>query len=58
LLLKPKGHDMNVLKPHVWEVFVVKGEAAVMDNRPASKGGGCCVPVGGGDAKASSGCCG
>ena len=41
-----------------WEVFVVKGEATVME-RSASKAG-CCVPViqdqAGG--KASSGCCG
>jgi catechol 2,3-dioxygenase-like lactoylglutathione lyase family enzyme len=41
-----------------WEVFVVKGEAAVME-KEASKTG-CCVPRvgGGGETKARGGCCG
>jgi catechol 2,3-dioxygenase-like lactoylglutathione lyase family enzyme len=41
-----------------WEVFVVKGEATVMEKQISK--GGCCVPnvAGGSDAKASGGCCG
>jgi hypothetical protein len=63
---------MNVLKPHVWlnvsniedpdgnawEVFVVKGEAAVMEKQTSAAC--CCVPKVQDDthAKAGSGCCG
>ncbi len=41
-----------------WEVFVVKGDAPVMQKQPAA--GGCCAPkVGGGsEAKGGGGCCG
>ncbi len=41
-----------------WEVFVVKGEAPIM-NRPLTVAG-CCVPsiAEGSDTKASGGCCG
>lgn len=44
---------------NAWEVFVVKGEAEVMEQKPAV-GAGCCVPkVNEATApKASSGCCG
>jgi catechol 2,3-dioxygenase-like lactoylglutathione lyase family enzyme len=49
---------------NAWEVFVVKGEAAVMEKQSA--GGGCCVPKiqegsatpDDAKAKASGGCCG
>jgi catechol 2,3-dioxygenase-like lactoylglutathione lyase family enzyme len=49
---------------NAWEVFVVKGDAAVMTKQPAA--GGCCVPgvkddagaKGEASAKASGGCCG
>jgi catechol 2,3-dioxygenase-like lactoylglutathione lyase family enzyme len=41
-----------------WEVFVVKGEAPVMEKATAAKSG-CCVPsVDGAATKASGGCCG
>jgi catechol 2,3-dioxygenase-like lactoylglutathione lyase family enzyme len=43
---------------NAWEVFVVKGDAAVMENRPS--GTACCVPESSGSAtsgKAGSGCC-
>ncbi len=41
-----------------WEVFVVKGEAVVMNKQLAVAG--CCVPsvAEGSDTKASGGCCG
>lgn len=43
---------------NAWEVFVVKGDSAVMD--PAQQGAGCCAP--GGEPrepkKAGDGCCG
>jgi catechol 2,3-dioxygenase-like lactoylglutathione lyase family enzyme len=41
-----------------WEVFVVKGEAAVMEKQVSKAG--CCVPTvaGSSDAKAGRGCCG
>jgi catechol 2,3-dioxygenase-like lactoylglutathione lyase family enzyme len=41
-----------------WEVFVVKGEAPVMEKQVSKAG--CRVPnvAGGSDAKASGGCCG
>jgi catechol 2,3-dioxygenase-like lactoylglutathione lyase family enzyme len=41
-----------------WEVFVVKGEAMVMENQTSTSG--CCVPTVQGDAatKAGGGCCG
>jgi catechol 2,3-dioxygenase-like lactoylglutathione lyase family enzyme len=42
-----------------WEVFVVKGEAAVMNKDPQTAG--CCAPrvdATGSDTKARSGCCG
>jgi catechol 2,3-dioxygenase-like lactoylglutathione lyase family enzyme len=43
---------------NAWEVFVVKGESAVMEKEKTA--GGCCVPgVGAGtEAKTSGGCCG
>jgi len=43
---------------NAWEVFVVKGEAAVMENRPAAQG--CCAPKVTEDstAKANGACCG
>jgi catechol 2,3-dioxygenase-like lactoylglutathione lyase family enzyme len=41
-----------------WEVFVVKGEAAVMEKQVSRTG--CCVPSvsGGKETKADGGCCG
>jgi predicted enzyme related to lactoylglutathione lyase len=40
-----------------WEVFVVKGDAQLMDTQLSKSG--CCVPsVEGGTGKASCGCCG
>jgi catechol 2,3-dioxygenase-like lactoylglutathione lyase family enzyme len=43
---------------NAWEVFVVKGEAAVMEKQPSAAG--CCVPKIQDDthAKAGRGCCG
>ena len=44
---------------NAWEVFVVKGEASVMESKPSA--GGCCVPKiedGSQPKKATSGCCG
>src|SRR5215471_1284260 len=45
---------------NAWEVFVVKGDAPVMQKEPAA--GGCCVPAieteGKTTTKASGGCCG
>lgn len=44
---------------NAWEVFVVKGEAAVMEKQTSA--GGCCVPKMQSEstsAKAGSGCCG
>lgn len=43
---------------NAWEVFVVKGEAAVMEEKPSAAG--CCVPKISGDKNeeaASGGCC-
>jgi catechol 2,3-dioxygenase-like lactoylglutathione lyase family enzyme len=43
---------------NAWEVFVVKGEAALMEKQTSA--GGCCVPsIGqGAGTKAGDGCCG
>ena len=43
---------------NAWEVFVVKGDSAVMESAPSPAG--CCVPkIGeGSNKKASGGCCG